>query len=94
MQDVLAGCDLPLYLAERRGVVVGMHEIEERPRQHFLGAPAQRRRERGADTLEVAVHTGNAQHVERECEKTAELILCLLALRDVAHDTGEMAFAV
>ena len=88
MHDFLASGDLPRDRTCNIPVV-GMHEVEERPRQHFPGGQAQHLCERSVDALEVAVRTSNAHHIQRELEETIDLILGLFAGRDVVHDAGE-----
>src|SRR5258706_4035808 len=65
MNDWLARAKF-LGFAVRGRAVVGMDEIQERPRQQLLDAPAESFRERGIETLEITVRVGNAQQVQGE----------------------------
>ncbi len=73
LQHLLAGRHLALDLAQGRRAVVGVHEVDERPREHLLDAPAERARERGAQVLEVPVGARDAEHVERQREEVLAL---------------------
>ncbi len=75
----------PLEFGPGPDAVVRMHEVEERPRQQLLLAPAERRRERRIQPLEVAIGPGDAQHVERQIEELLPLHLRGPARADVLH---------
>ena len=64
--------------------VVGVHELDVRPRHQLLGGVAERLLPRGVEAPEVAVDAGDAQHVERQLEERRQLLLGALALRELA----------
>ena len=62
-------------LGAGRGAIVGMHELHVRPREQLLLGVAEHALPRGIHALEVAVESGDAQHVERHVEEAIELVL-------------------
>ena len=67
-----------------RLAIVGMDEVHERPRQQLRFGVAQHPLPGGVDALEVAVESGDAQHVEREREEAVELFLRAPAIDEQA----------
>ena len=55
--------------------IVGMDEVQVRPREQLLLGVAEDALPGRIDALEVAVEPGDAQHVERQREEPVELLL-------------------
>ena len=68
-----------VHLRERRCAIVGMHEVEERPRPELRRRPAQNLLPRRIHVLEHAVEPGDAKEVERLLEEVEQLLAARLS---------------
>ena len=97
VEHLLSGVQL-LGFGNRGLAIVGMHEVHVRLRQQLRFAVAQDAVPRRIDAFEIAVESGDAQHVERQCEEPIELFLRVSAIDEqpnlVAHtrEHREQAF--
>ena len=88
-EHLLARDHLPLHLAERCGVILRMHEVDERPGQELLHRPAENVGDRRAHSLEVAIGARDDEEVERQGEEALELRFRALPAGKVPPDGDE-----
>ena len=89
-KDVVAAAD-PIRRLHRRLAIVRVHELEIRRGAELSRREPQDALPRRVETLEVAVETGDTEHVLRQHEEAIELLLGPPALHELADLTANRA---
>src|SRR4029077_20826878 len=84
VKNLFTSGNLSLDFGESGSAIVGVYKVEKRSCEHFLHAPTQRLREGGIQPLEIAVRTGDAEHVQRECDEAVAVSVRLLTPLKIA----------